>query len=174
MKLAEWVRCDLDEVTAILAGVRDESADALVAAVLAARRIFVLGVGRSGLLARMFAMRLMQLGLQAYVVGDVTTPPIAASDLLVVLSLAGQAKAYGAQLLAVTAEPTSPLASLADLAVVVPAGSVKTDVTTPTRLPLANALEQAMAVVLDCVGAMLAEQLAQDNVALLQRHANLE
>ncbi|MCX6041139.1 MAG: SIS domain-containing protein [Caldilinea sp.] len=175
MKLAEWVRCDLDEVTAILAGVRDESADALVAAVLAARRIFVLGVGRSGLLARMFAMRLMQLGLQAYVVGDVTTPPIAASDLLVVLSgsgrtatavtLAGQAKAYGAQLLAVTAEPTSPLASLADLAVVVPAGSVKTD---------ANALEQAMAVVLDCVGAMLAEQLAQDNVALLQRHANLE
>ena len=171
MKLAEWVRGDLDEVTAILAGVRDESADALVAAVLAARRIFVLGVGRSGLLARMFAMRLMQLGLQAYVVGDVTTPPIAASDLLVVLSgsgrtatavtLAGQAKAYGAQL-------------LADLAVVVPAGSVKTDVTTPTRLPLANALEQAMAVVLDCVGAMLAEQLAQDNVALLQRHANLE
>ena len=184
MKRAEWVRSDLDEVTAILAGVRDESADALVAAVLAARRIFVLGVGRSGLLARMFAMRLMQLGLQAYVVGDVTTPPIAASDLLVVLSgsgrtatavtLAGQAKAYGAQLLAVTAEPTSPLASLADLAVVVPAGSVKTDVTTPTRLPLANALEQAMAVVLDCVGAMLAEQLAQDNVALLQRHANLE
>jgi hypothetical protein len=57
---------------------------------------------------------------------------------------------------------------------VVPAGSVKTDVTTPTRLPLANALEQAMAVVLDCVGAMLAEQLAQNNVALLQRHANLE
>ena len=73
-----------------------------------------------------------------------------------------------------TADPTSPLASLADLAVVVPAGSVKTDVTTPTRLPLANALEQAMAVVLDCVGAMLAEQLAQTNVALLQRHANLE
>ncbi len=60
------------------------------------------------------------------------------------------------------------------MVVIAPAASVKTDPTSPTRLPLANALEQAMAIYLDCVGAMLAEERAQDNIALMRRHANLE
>ena len=133
---------------------------------------------------RMFAIRLMQIGLEAHVVGDATTPAIAAGDLLVALSgsgrtetvvnLARKAGSFGARVLAITSSPTTPLAELADVVVVVPAGSVKSDLATPTRLPLANALEQAMAIYLDCVGAMLAEQCGQDNPALMRRHANLE
>ncbi|MBK8048760.1 MAG: hypothetical protein IPK16_17535 [Anaerolineales bacterium] len=55
-----------------------------------------------------------------------------------------------------------------------PSASVKTDPTNPTRLPLANAVEQATAIYLDCIGAMLAEQRRQDNTAMMRRHANLE
>lgn len=184
MRLSEWLQCDLDEVNAILAAVSDADGEAMVAAILAARRVYVLGLGRSGLLLRMFAMRLMQIGLNAHVVGDATTPAIEAGDLLIALSgsgrtetvvaLARKAKGYGARVLAITSSRATPLADLADTILIVPAGSVKTDVTTPTRLPLANALEQAMALVLDCVGAMLADRCGQDNATMMRRHANLE
>lgn len=184
LHLSDWIRLDLDEVNAILARLDDDQAEALLAAILSARRVFVLGLGRSGLLLRMFAMRLMQIGLTAHIVGDATTPAIAPGDLLLtlsgsgrtetVLTLARKAKAFGAQVAAITSDPATPLAELADLSIIVPAGSVKNDVTTPTRLPLANALEQAMAIYLDCLGAMAAAHCGQDNAALMTRHANLE
>ncbi|MEM2817946.1 MAG: SIS domain-containing protein, partial [Archaeoglobaceae archaeon] len=48
-----------------------------------AERIFVVGIGRSGLVAKAFAMRLMHLGYKAFVIGETTTPRIEAGDLLV-------------------------------------------------------------------------------------------
>jgi 6-phospho-3-hexuloisomerase len=184
LRLSAWIRHDLDEVNAILAQLDDAQTDALLDAIGGARRVFVLGLGRSGLLLRMFAMRLMQIGLTAHIVGDATTPAIAPGDLLIalsgsgrtatVLTLAHKAKGIGAQVAAVTSSRVTPLAELADLVVILPAGSVKSDVTTPTRLPLANALEQAMSIYLDCVGAMLAAHYEQDNAAMMARHANLE
>ncbi|GIK74202.1 MAG: 3-hexulose-6-phosphate isomerase [Chloroflexota bacterium] len=184
MRLSEWIHDDLKEVQAILALVSDESAEEMVRAILAAQRVYVLGLGRSGLILRMFAMRLMQIGLNAHVVGDATTPAIGKGDLLLTLSgsgrtetvvaMARKAKSYGAQVLAITSNPATPLAELADMTLIAPARSVKIDVTAPTRLPLANALEQAMAIVLDCIGAMLAERCGQDNAAMMHRHANLE
>ncbi|USS91331.1 SIS domain-containing protein [Fructilactobacillus carniphilus] len=54
-----------------------------------ALRIFVYGGGRSGLALRGLAMRLMQLGKTAYVVGETTTPAIQAGDLLLVASASG-------------------------------------------------------------------------------------
>lgn len=184
MRLSEWIRHDLGEVTAILDRVDDASATAMVDAILGASRIFIVAMGRSGMLARMFAMRLMQIGVAAHVVGDVTTPAIAAGNLLVAISgsgrtetvvaLARKARGFGASVLAITSSTATPLADLANVVVILPAGSVKRDVSTPTRLPLANALEQAMAIYLDCVGAMLADRCGQDNTAMMRRHANLE
>ena len=184
MQLSQWVEHDLAEMRAVLDQMTDADAETMAAAILAARRIYVLGLGRSGLILRMFAMRLMQIGLQAHVVGDATTPAIEAGDLLVVLSgsgrtetavhLAAKARSIGARVLAITSSRTTPLAERADLLVLAPSASVKTDPTVATRLPLANAVEQAMAVYLDCVGAMLAERRGQDNIAMMRRHANLE
>ena len=183
-QLSAWIRDDLAEVTTILAQLDDASADTMVATLLQAPRVFVVALGRSGFILRMFAMRLMQIGLIAHVVGDATTPAIAPGDLLVALSgsgrtetvlmLARKAKQLGAQVLAITSDAATPLAALADVTLIVPAAAIKTDITAPTRLPLANALEQAMAITLDCIGAMVAERCGQDNPALLRRHANLE
>jgi len=47
-------------------------------------RVFVAGAGRSGLVLRMAAMRLMHLGLDVHVAGDTTTPAITSGDLLLV------------------------------------------------------------------------------------------
>ena len=46
----------------------------LVNEVVDAKRIFLLGAGRSGLEARAFAMRLMHMGFDVYVIGSATAP----------------------------------------------------------------------------------------------------
>jgi len=189
MQFPEWMQCVLNETTAALEGVQEGDAEKAVAMILSAPRVFVLGLGRSGLILRMFAMRLMQIGLRAYVVGDATTPAIGAGDLLIVLSgsgrtetvllLARKAKGYGAHVLAITGSSEAPLAQLADMGLVLPAPSPKAvssegDLAAYSRLPLADAFEQAASICLICIGAMLAAQCGQDNAAMMQRHANLE
>ena len=49
---------------------------------LTAKRVYVAGAGRSGLIARAFAMRLMHLGMEAYVVGETITPAMHTGDIL--------------------------------------------------------------------------------------------
>lgn len=194
MQFPEWIRCVIDETAAALEGIQEEEAAKAVAMILSAPRVFVLGLGRSGLIARMFAMRLMQIGLRAYVVGEVTTPAIEAGDLLIALSGSGRtetillltrkAKEYGARVLTITGSAETPLAQLADIRLVLPTASPKgiapqtaspeSDPTARSRLPLADAFEQAASICLLCIGAMLAAQCGQDNAAMMQRHANLE
>src|SRR5213596_2839521 len=74
----------------VLAEVRPVEVDALEKIILGSRRIFVTGLGRTGLMARGFAMRLMHLGRRVYHVGDVITPAIRRGDLLVICSRTGR------------------------------------------------------------------------------------
>ncbi len=80
----------VEEMQRTLAQVPPEGLERLVEAVLSADRLYVAGGGRSGLMARAFAMRLMQLGLVTYVVGETTTPAIRAGDLLLACSASGE------------------------------------------------------------------------------------
>jgi 6-phospho-3-hexuloisomerase len=73
----------LAELTAVAAGVDREEMARLLDAMRAAKRVFVTGIGRSGLVARGLAMRLMHLDFEVYVVGETTTPSIAKGVLLV-------------------------------------------------------------------------------------------
>src|SRR5690242_18419180 len=78
-----------EQVEAI-ARVDDRAVGALLLAIETANAIFLLGEGRSGLVGRMFAMRLMHLGKQAYVVGETITPAIGRGDLLIAISGSGE------------------------------------------------------------------------------------
>lgn len=53
-------------------------------------RTFIVGAGRSGLVGRFFAMRLMHLGGVVHMVGDTTTPAASEGDLLVAISGSGK------------------------------------------------------------------------------------
>ena len=53
-------------------------------------KIFIYGAGRSGLVAKAFAMRLMHLGFDIYVIGEIITPAIAKNDLLITISGSGE------------------------------------------------------------------------------------
>lgn len=80
----------IQELERSASGLAETGLDALIAKIKASRRVFVCGTGRSGLMLKAFAMRLMQLGLTSYVVGETTTPSIGKGDLLIVASASGE------------------------------------------------------------------------------------
>ncbi len=89
------------------------------------KKIFVVGVGRSGFVGRAFALRLMNLGFNVYFLGETITPAAGKEDLIIAVSGSGTtkltltasstAKEIGAKVVAVTSYPHSPLGDLADL-----------------------------------------------------------
>lgn len=68
---------ELPQTIAAVSTTQDRALRDVAARVSGARRVFVVAAGRSGLALRMTATRLMPLGLQVHVVGDVTAPSIA-------------------------------------------------------------------------------------------------
>ena len=167
------------ELTDIASSLPRGEADALARAVRDARRVFVGGMGRSGLMVRAFAMRLMQLGVTVYVVGDTTTPSIAKGDLLVVGSRYGRsgslshyveiARREGARVAVVTMVPTAPLAASADLVATIPVAEGG-----PSQQPLGTLFEQSLLVYLDAVVLLLKRLLHKTEKAMSKRHTNLE
>jgi 6-phospho-3-hexuloisomerase len=94
---------------------------------LAAKRVYVAGAGRSGFIAKAFGIRLMHLGFDAYVVGETITPAFQQGDTLVIfsgsgetqsmVSICGTAKELGGKVCLITASPGSRTGRLADCVV---------------------------------------------------------
>ena len=88
------------------------------------RKIFVVGMGRSGFVGRAFALRLMNLGFNVYFLGETITPAAGKEDLIIAISGTGTtkmvltastaAKEIGAKVVAVTSFSESMLAEIAD------------------------------------------------------------
>jgi 6-phospho-3-hexuloisomerase len=92
--------------------------------IMDAEAIFIMGAGRSGLVGKAFAMRLMHLGFRSYVVGESTTPAVHKGDLVIAISGSGEthsiadlgliAKEIGASLVTVTSNRNSTLGKISD------------------------------------------------------------
>ncbi len=80
------------KIRSIANTISDEDAEKFIRELLNAKRIYVVGAGRSGLVAKAFAMRLMHLGLSAYVVGETITPALNRGDVMVIFSGSGTDK----------------------------------------------------------------------------------
>ncbi|MEV6349437.1 6-phospho-3-hexuloisomerase [Actinoplanes sp. NPDC051851] len=149
-----------------------------------ARAVFVVGNGRSGFVMRMAAMRLMHVGLTVYVVGETTTPAIAADDLLIAASGSGstngvvyaarQAAGSGAAVVAVTANSGSELAKLAKVVLAVPAPEkTNHDEARGSRQYAGTLFEQVTLFAFEGVFNTLWQQSHIDAAAMYRRHANL-
>lgn len=164
------------EVAAVATAVDAAELEALSHQLAAAERVHVTGQGRSGLVARMVAMRLMHLGLPASAVGEATAPAIAAADTLVVISGSGRtptsvhqataARRIGAAIVLVSRDADQAIAELADLVVHVPARE-------SAQLG-SNLFEQASLLVLDAVTLDLAANIPDAADRLRRHHANLQ
>ena len=94
---------------------------------LTANRVYVAGAGRSGIIARAFALRLLHLGFDVYVVGETITPALRAGDTLVVFSGSGETlsvasicetvKELGGSVCLITASTDSRMSRIADCVV---------------------------------------------------------
>jgi 6-phospho-3-hexuloisomerase len=173
-----------DEIADMAAKVDEQQVAALARNLRQYTRLFVTGAGRSGLVLRMAAMRLMHLGLNVHVAGDTTTPAISFGDLLLVASGSGTtsgvvkaaqtAARSGARIAAFTTNPRSPLARLADVVVIIPA-THKTDHGSSVSRQYAGSLfEQVFFVVTEAVFQSLWDNTDVQAEELWLRHANLE
>jgi 6-phospho-3-hexuloisomerase len=84
MRMDVDVRLEMiDELRDVLLKIPETATQMFVERLTGARNVFTYGVGREGLVLRSFCMRLFHLGLEAHVVGDMTTPHLGRDDLLV-------------------------------------------------------------------------------------------
>jgi len=157
------------------------------------KRVFVMGAGRSGLVVKGFAMRLMHLGFNVYVVGETVTPAVESDDLLIVISGSGEtksinemsalAKAKGTRLAAVTSNKESTLGTISDAIVVVRGRTKASGMDFMERqvvgshisfAPLGTMFEISTMVFLDGIIAALMEITKKSEEDLRKKHATLE
>ena len=160
------------------------------------KKIFVVGQGRSGFVGRAFALRLMNMGLTVYFLGETVTPAAGKDDLIIAISGSGTtkitltasstAKEIGARVVAVTSYPESPLGNLADLAL--PIGG-RTKLGWPkeedylvrqilgeseTLSPLGSIFENNCMIFLDSMVVELMHRLGKTEDEMRKLHATLE
>jgi 6-phospho-3-hexuloisomerase len=175
----------LTEVASVLASVKADTADRLCVEILRARRIACYGVGREGLMMKALCMRLMHLGLNAHMVGDMTTPPLSEGDLLIVsagpgsfstvLALLGVAHTAGARTMVVTAQPNGLVPQRSDVVIELPAQTMADDQGQSTSLlPMGSLYEAAQLIFFDLISILLREKTGQTAEQMRARHTNLE
>lgn len=160
------------------------------------KKIFVVGMGRSGFVGRAFALRLMHLGFNVYFLGETITPAAEEEDLLIaisgtgatkmVLTASNAAKEIGTTVVAVTSFPESPLGQTADQVVNVKG---RTKMGWPREedylarqlvgereplTPLGSIFENNCMVFLDGLIVELMHRLGRTGEDLKRRHASIE
>lgn len=174
------------EIKQALSRVNDQEAASLREALLSGSRIFIAGRGRSGLQMKGAAMRLMHLGLQVFVIGDVTTPAISSSDLLLIGSGSGstaslvqfaeKAKSVGAKIALITTNANSIIAGMADHVITIPAPTpkVKEKRDFTSIQPMGTLFEQSLGILMDSLIIQCMEQANKNSERMFSLHANLE
>jgi 6-phospho-3-hexuloisomerase len=167
----------ITRISAVMAKVQWEQFVELAQILPRAPHTFVTGAGRSGLVARSFGMRLMHMGLSAFIPGETITPAAGENDLLVAISCTGEtgytdymarrARKVGATVVVLTAGADSPLTHDADEVILIP-------VEAPDIVMRAAIFEHAASLCLDAVFNVLSERMKLDLAEFHRRHANLE
>uniref|UniRef100_UPI0025E350E3 6-phospho-3-hexuloisomerase n=1 Tax=Thermococcus sp. TaxID=35749 RepID=UPI0025E350E3 len=171
-----------------------EQVRGFVDAMIGANKIFIYGAGRSGLVGKAFAMRLMHLDFNVYVVGETITPAFEPGDILIAISGSGEttsivdaaeiAKKQGGKVVTITSYANSTLGKLSDVVVEIP-GRAKTDIPTDyiarqmlTQYkwvaPMGTLFEDSTMVFLDGVIALLMATFQKTEKDMRRKHATLE
>ena len=158
------------------------------------KKVVLVGAGRSGLVGKAFAMRLMHLGFNVYVMGETITPSVGEGDLVIVVSGSGttnlpvtvaeMSKMLGAKVLAITSHPESPLGKISNHIVLVLGRGL--DVLEEeyysrqllgeheSLAPMGTMFEDTCMVLFDSVVAELMAELEVSEEEMKERHADIE
>lgn len=184
----------IENVQAVSDELDEKSVKAMLRILTSCNNVFLLGLGRSGLVAKAFAMRLMHLGIGVYVVGETITPAINNDDCLLAISGSGEtsyiistaqiARKRGSHIVAVTSYVNSTLGKMADLVVYIK-GRTKIDSEKnyirrqingkhQSLSPLGTLFEVTSLIFLDAVIAQLMVDMNKTEEDLKERHTVLE
>ncbi|MGQ9622346.1 MAG: SIS domain-containing protein [Candidatus Caldatribacteriaceae bacterium] len=187
MDFQEKVCRVLEEARNLLATLPEERIQALFDALSGewrTRRLFFWARGRSFIVLQGFAMRLMHLGFEVYIVGEVTCPAVRPGDVLFVASGSGKtssvvlfaekAKSIGARVVAIVGRRGSPLEDIAhEVIAFSPEEAGKTE-----QLFVKGGgtrFEDALFIFFDALILALVEGQKEEAYRLMmERHANLE
>ena len=167
--------------------------NALMHEIIKANRIFIFGAGRSGLVGKAFAMRLMHLGKTVFFIGETITPSIAPGDVIFFISGSGEtlsvvnmmkaAKEKEIKILGLTTSKKGTLYKKGDLVIQI---NTKNEMKSGDYLamqilgisrkiaPLGTSFESSALVYLDSLIVLLMAHLEQSEEDLKSRHANIE
>ena len=195
-RVQDMMRLMAQKIRAIANIISDEDVEKFISELLRAKRIYVMGAGRSGLVAKAFAMRLMHLGFQAFVVGETITPSLSKGDIMVIFSGSGRtktvadiaetAKEIGAKICLITSDANSRIGKISDCIVIIEHHrDVVTDDAVEFEIrqmmgdhksfaPLGTLFETASMIFADAVISRLMEITHVDEIALKNRHTNVE
>lgn len=173
------------EIGLVLSQVEEQLLEETAKLLKSKKRIFVIGEGRSGLMAKSFAMRLMHLGATVYVVGETITPAIASDDILVAISGSGKtksvvwtaeaAKSLGCYTIAVTTDVSSSLANTAASIITIPASTkYRKEHELQSIQPLGSLFDQCAHIVFDTICLSYSEQNKVEFATAFNNHSNLE
>ncbi len=167
-----------ERVTDALERIDPKLIDRAVDILTNASQIFVYGAGRSGIIGRAFAMRLVQAGLRAYVIGESVTPIVRRGDAVFILSNQGESyssiqtanivRREGAELIVLTSRPGSKLAHTATLLLVI---EFRDEPERLTFAPLGTLFESAGLRLTDAIIAELLEVRGETEDSMRRRHA---
>jgi len=185
MQTTQYLSKILNELTSSPDLISDEDAEALVQGILESKKVFVAGAGRSGFMAKSFAMRMMHMGIDAHVIGETVTPGYETGDILIIgsgsgetkslVSMAEKAKSIGGTIAAITIFPESTIGQMADIIVKLP-GSPKdqSEGDYKTIQPMGSLFEQTLLLFYDAIILRFMEKKGLDTNNMYGKHANLE
>lgn len=185
--MKEIIETVAKEISTVLAKVEEKEVKLLGVEMLNAKRIFISGEGRSGLMGKAIAMRLMHGGFEVYVTGETITPSIEKNDLLIIISGSGStnsslqlgktAKKTGARIFLVTTNRDSKIAEVSDGLLIIPAATKHRLPEEPETIqPLGNQFDQSVHLLLDAIVIFITQTEDKEsmNEKMTNRHANLE
>jgi 6-phospho-3-hexuloisomerase len=188
----------LNNISKALQDLKESQVDDMLKVILITRKknakVLVVGAGRSGLVGKAFAMRLMHLGFNTYVLGETITPNVGSGDLVIIISGSGKttmpltaarmAKQLGAKVLGVTSQKDSPLGRIVDIRVDLPG---REDLMVENEYhsrqlrgehvslsPMGTVFEDTCMVYLDSIIVELMYKLGLSEDSLRIRHATIE
>lgn len=171
----------LNEITSVLSKVDRTQLENVVNCFDKSKRVFVDGEGRSGLMGKGFAMRLMHLGYNVYSVGETITPSVDKNDIYFSISGSGEsgnvvlntkkAKNAGCFIIGISSKETSTLVSLSDKFLIVP-GTTKSDNGEERKSVqlLSSLFDQSVHVVLDALCLMISKKDNVSNTEATAKH----
>ena len=175
----------IEELGETLGQVPKEAVNQLLDCVTKHRKVFVIGTGRVMLIMQALAKRLMHLGIDSYVVGETTIPPLNEGDLLIAGSASGETmttvnmaklgKKLGAVVAVITASPESALARISDICIVIPArAGMKRKGESKSVHPMDNLFEESLLLFSDIICTLVQKKLGISQEEMWKRHTNLE